>query len=1189
MRWMLSLLIVLAMGVDAQTFPATISQDELATAHPRLTVQIGHAFQIWCVSLSPDGRLLATGGFDGVVHLWDVATGREIRRFEGHTYAVHSIAFSADGRRLVSGSRDGTARLWDMATGTAVRKFAGHSSGVSSVALSADGRNLVTGSFDGVARLWDVETGEPMRQFRGHADWVRSVALLADGGILITGSRDGTVRLWDVASGEELRKFGEPGHVVNVAALAADGLTLVTGSSDGVARLWNVATGKEMQKFEEPGHVVNAAALSADSLKLVTGGSDGVARLWDVAAGKEIRTFAGHTGGVTSLALSTDGQQLVTGSNDGTARLWNAATGEEIRKFQDCGDWVLFAAFSPDGRYLVTGNRDRTARLWDLTAGKEMLRFQGHTDVVASVALSSDGRRMVTGSYDGTAQLWDMATGKTVRKFAGHTGQVKSVALSADGTRLATGSYDGTARLWDVEAGTEIRRFEGHTYAVYSVALSADGTRLLTGSQDGTARLWDTATGKAVGKLEGHTSSVTSVALSSDSLVTGSRDGTARLWDVATGRTIRKFEGHTDGVTCVALSADGKHLATASHDMTARLWDLATGKEMRRFSGHTSPITSVTLAGNGQHLLTAGFYDKTARLWKLDSDREVCQIISFADGWAVVDPQGRYDASNGGDVEGLYWVIGNEPVSLDQLKTRYYEPGLLAKIAGFNQEPLRDVLALESPGLHPDIDIGVLTKEDQRLAITVTNRGGGIGRVVVKINGKELTADARAAGFASQSKIATLEVDLAGDPRLKPGAENQIEVFAFNAEGYLRSRGHRLSFTPPGERTVGKPDVWAIVTGVSDYRGNAIDLQYAAKDAEDFATALRVAASRLFGAEKVHLTVLSTEQRDDSRRPSRANLVKALHNAKQAKPEDILVVYLAGHGINHDDDYYYLTSDADAAELRDVAVRDHVAVSSRQLTEAINQIPALKQVLVLDTCASGQLIQELTQRRDTPSSQVRSLERLKDRTGTYVLTGCAADAVSYETSQYGQGLLTYSLLLGMRGAALREEQFVDVDLLFAHAVDCVPELAKGIGGVQRPEIAIPKGGSSFAIGQVTAQDTEAIPLRTARPLVLRASLQEKEQFRDVLQLAKLVDEQLRNASSGGAKASFVFVDAREFPAAYSLAGQYGLVGDTVTVEANLFKGDQRIDRISTQGSKSELEALAKEIVEKLRQSLERKT
>src|SRR6202011_2249689 len=143
-----------------------------------------------------------------------------------------------------------------------------------------------------------------------------------------------------------------------------------------------------------------------------------------------------------------------------------------------------------------------------------------------------------------------------------------------------------------------------------------------------------------------------------------------------------------------------------------------------------------------------------------------------------------------------------------------------------------------------------------------------------------------------------------------------------------------------------------------------------------------------------------------------------------------------------------------------------------------------------------------------------ALERVKDRTGLFILAGCASDSVSYEATRYAQGVLTYSLLLGMRGAALKEDQFVDVGTLFNFAADKVPELARDIGGIQRPVIASPRG-SSFDIGQVTADDQGKIPLQAVRPLVLRVLFQDEEELTDVLGLGQSLDEVLRDASSRG--------------------------------------------------------------------------
>jgi hypothetical protein len=234
--------------------------------------------------------------------------------------------------------------------------------------------------------------------------------------------------------------------------------------------------------------------------------------------------------------------------------------------------------------------------------------------------------------------------------------------------------------------------------------------------------------------------------------------------------------------------------------------------------------------------------------------------------------------------------------------------------------------------------------------------------------------------------------------------------------------------------------------------------------------------------------------------------------------------------------------------------------------------------MILDTCASGRVIERLTDKRDVPSSQVRAMERLKDRTGLHILAGCAADAVSYEASRYAQGVLTHTLLLGMRGAKLRDGQFVDVMELFGFAADTVPQLARDIGGIQRPLVASPKG-ASFDIGQVTAEDRARIPLQSVRPLVLRTNFQEEQQFDDVLGLGKQVDERLRGVSTRGRPASLVFVDAKDLPNAYRLAGRYRLDNGKVTVVVNVFQASRKAGQFSITGDRTNLEALVNQIVE----------
>jgi hypothetical protein len=310
--------------------------------------------------------------------------------------------------------------------------------------------------------------------------------------------------------------------------------------------------------------------------------------------------------------------------------------------------------------------------------------------------------------------------------------------------------------------------------------------------------------------------------------------------------------------------------------------------------------------------------------------------------------------------------------------------------------------------------------------------------------------------------------------------------------------------------------------------------------------------------------------------------------AEQAAPEDLVVIYLAGHGVTYggqDGDFFFLCSDAHTAQLADPGLRASTAISSAQLTSLVNQIPALKQVLVLDTCAAGRFIDKLTEKRNVSSTQIRALDRLKDRTGMYVLAGCAADRVSYEATRYGQGLLTYSILLGMRGAALREGEFVDVSRLFDFTTDKVPELARDIGGIQRPLTAVPRSGASFDIGQVSYEDKSAIPLQPVRPVLIRSNFQDELRFRDSLGLSKAVNALLREESARGGDAVVLYVESDEFPGAYELVGRYRTTGSQASVFALLLQGERDVARIEITGSPDDVPQLAQRLVEQARSHL----
>lgn len=278
--------------------------------------------------------------------------------------AIHRVAFSPDGKLLACGGADTLVRIWDVATKTVVAKLKGHTGDINGLQFSPDGKTLASGDLYKGVKVWDVAS----KKAKGleAPGPVLCLAFGADGKRLYLGSRDPSIFIRDPAApaDEEWPKL-KTENEVNGLDLTKDGQRLVSADGAGKVILWNLATGEPIKRIEH-GSIAMAAAFSPDGKTFATGGGDGFVKLWDGASGEAIEAFSCPDVEVNGLAFAPDGKTLLVATHDGFLKYVDPATGAVRKSVQAHEQSIRHVAASPDGKWAATGCLDGAVKLWPL-------------------------------------------------------------------------------------------------------------------------------------------------------------------------------------------------------------------------------------------------------------------------------------------------------------------------------------------------------------------------------------------------------------------------------------------------------------------------------------------------------------------------------------------------------------------------------------------------------------------------------------------------------------------------------------------------------------------------------------------------------------------------------------------------------------------------------------------------------
>ena len=1126
------------------------------------------SYEIYDAGFTDDGKFIYAPFSDSTLRFFDARNGQLLQTIKNPKAEFGWIAQHPNGNLYIATDETEKFGIWDKSSGKKIASFTGHKAKVEYVEFNKLNNQVLSTSEDGIAMIWNL-SGQKLFQIVTNGN-IREARFSPDGNYVFTYSDKFELSLWSAKDGHKIVQFGAVSDEMATVEFSLDSKRLVTTHLQSVY-IWEIPSGKLFRKIDLPYGVINAR-FDINGTKIVTSGYDKVAMVWDIFTQEELLDLDGQTYAPTQSDFSPDGTRIITTDENGGCRIWNSATSQIIAMLVGHTKEITSAEYSKDGSRIITASFDSTVKIWDANTAIELATLRGHKNAIYEAHLSPDGNKVITSSTDSTAQLWiwnsNQKKWELKKQFKNPYGSMGNPIFSSDGNLLllTDDKLNPYLELANANTGQIIGKFKGMGESSFFEAFfTNDNRKVITVSAGGPNKhehglqYWSTADGKLLEyKKIANDIYPNNIAISPDGtkMVYVTVKLELLLINLSDFGIIKRVPSLGYVPNSINFHPSNNSFLMCFDDNSIQSWDANTGNLLGKLLGHTNNVHTAKYSQDGKFILSQS-EDNTFKKW--DSQGQLLYtFFPIGEGYdyLVLDPYDRYD----GTPEArklLYFTCGTEVIALDQFKDLSWQPGLVSRIMGVTKEPItaKKISDIQICNVTPFVQ--QMGLNNGRYEFQIFPKDGGVGMVQLYVNGK-MRGEYAASSLPKNNSAYYLginESDL--KPYFVPGVSNTVSVKATVANGSMTSRGGEVE-TGVQPKSTATPNMYVIAIGINQYKGEKLKLNFASPDAEGFSAALTASAKKLLNTDgKQHvITSLFTTEKGNINAPFKTAIQKRLEEiANSSKAEDILVIFFAGHGalLSGQKNFYMLTAEASSLELS--GVEKEVAISTDELNTWMRNIKANKQVLILDACNSGQAnnnAQEIITKRDMPADQVRALENLKDKTGTFILSASAAGQPAYEASQFGQGLLTYSLLSSIKlGTGLKDDKYLDVSRWFNTASDQVRDLAKSIGGRQEPQII---GVASFDLGLADKEVKDGINISPSQKKLFTRSLVytgDRDLLLDNLQITDEYNNELLSRSSMGKESKLSYVEQYKSADAYSIRGSYEVTGNKLSLKISV--------------------------------------